>query len=109
MSAWYKSTKGRIGRHKAIVHSTTGELCIVGRYGEIWVHSDTHFAAVITSARISKKHLPKASHPVQAGDETLIRFPIADLTKWTKILRIVRSRELMIELVDKFGGMDAKT
>lgn len=107
MTAWYKSTKGRIGRYKAIAHHTTGELCIVGRYGEIWVHSDTHYAAVITSARISKKYLPKEQHPVQAGDETLIRFPNEDLPKWTKILKIVRSRELMLELVNKFGGTDA--
>jgi hypothetical protein len=98
MSDWYKPRDEKIGKHKAIKHRITGELALVGKYGEIWQVSDTHCVALIRSSRVAKKYLPEAYHPVQAGDETRWRFPISELAEWIKRLKITKNREGMIRM-----------
>lgn len=108
---WYKaSDKETIGGYKAIKNRTNGELVLIGHYGEIFQIDEKTFGAIIHSARVAKKYLPESKHPVQAGDEVLIRFSIDELPLWIKRLKVTRNREGMIEMSDwsAFAGDDEK-
>jgi hypothetical protein len=102
---WYKAgDKETMDNIKAIKNDVTGELALVGHYGEIWQVSPSTFAAVITSARVAKRYLPESRHPINPGDETRITFPASELATWIERLKITQNRNGMIRMADWFGN-----
>jgi hypothetical protein len=99
---WYKPVKDTIGKYKAIKNRVSGELALVGKYGEIWQYSDTHCCVVITSPRIAKLHLPESKHPILKGDEARHTFPIEELDRFVNIIRVSRNRNGMIKRAEKY-------
>ena len=79
------------------------EHTLVGEYGEIWENGDD-FKAVITSAEVAKKHLPKELHPIQKGDEVVVRFTKAEFEHYYKILKIRSKPETQIRLALNFSA-----
>lgn len=99
MKSQWIATDTRIGTRRAIYNTVSKEYEINGVYGYIWEYSSTHYRAIITSAKIARKHLPEQQWPTQKDDETLITFPKKDISKWIKILRISASPNLMLRRV----------
>lgn len=100
MTSWYKATEGRIKGRRTIKHSSTGEECLVGRYGEIWEVKKGLYGAVVTSARVANKYLPTK---IKDGEETLVRFTESDFETWCDRLGIFKHRSLMIKKANNFG------
>ena len=96
----WRVAEEKIGKWCAIKHSRSGELCLAGRYGEIWISSPTTYKAVITNARVANKHFGTA---LKQGEEMLHEFPITELSRWVKLLKIARQRVTMIKLAEGFG------
>ena len=88
------------GKFKTIKNKVSKEICLVGRYGQIWEYSDKEYACVVTSPRIAKKYLPETHHPVKKGDEILYRFPKNQLTMFVKILKIGKDITHMIKIME---------
>ena len=103
MSQWYKPKEAKMGKYKAIKNHVSGELNLVGRYGEIFMVNDTTCKAVITSSRVARKYLPPEKHPVNKDDEVVIQFPISELEEWIKRLKITSNRNGMIRMADWFS------
>ena len=88
MSSFWKESKNKLHTFKCIEHTVSGELALSGRYGEIWCADAFTCKAIIYSARVAKRFLPKDQHPVLPGDETLISFPVRDLPIWIDRLAV---------------------
>jgi hypothetical protein len=53
---WYRSTSSpTIAGYPCIKHKLTGELCIVGKHGEIWEYSETKLALMSHSTKVTNK------------------------------------------------------
>ena len=90
----------KFGKYKLIKSKVSGEVCLVGKYGNIWEYSKTHYACVITSNRVARKYLPEENWPIQKTDETLYRFPKEQLQIWAKILGVKKNRHQMIQIIE---------
>lgn len=99
-SDWYfADAKEKIGRYKCIKNRVTLETMLVGKYGEIWMHSDSVCCAWITSNIIINKYTaPKEKY--KAGEERIFKFPISELDNWVKILGVKNNRKGMIRKAD---------
>lgn len=89
MNHWKKSTL-RICGKLALKHSITNELCVFGKYGEIYQQDSGTITVLINNGQILNKHLkhllPEKTKYKQ-DDEMQITVPEAEFDKWSKIIR----------------------
>ena len=99
---WYKAADNeRIGPYRVIKHRITKELCLVGKYGEIWMYDENTCRAVITSAQVANRYL-QPTVPCRRGDEAIITFPLSDVVLWATRLKVTRERSVMIKRANRF-------
>lgn len=67
------------------------ELCLVGKYGEIWKYSATKARLYIYSTRIRNKF--------NDGNAQLV-FSSKDVDNWCKVLKVVRTRTTQAEIAN---------
>lgn len=83
---WYiPSVDGNIGKYKALKHKVTKERCLFGKHGEIWEYSSDTIAVLVKSHKIANKFTDNKAH---AGDESLFKAPLTDLSKWVKLIKV---------------------
>lgn len=88
MNNFWKPSKRLLGKFPCIEHTITGELSLTGKYGEIWLHDESTYKAIIFSHRITRRFLPKDKWAIGPIDEILIKFGAQDLSIWVERLRI---------------------
>ncbi len=100
-NSWYVAgATEKIGKYKCIKNTITGELNLVGKYGEIWLVNETTCAAWIHSAVAINKY----TNPIEKykkGEERVIKFSLNDLDKWVKILSVKNNRKGMIKRAEE--------
>ena len=77
-----------LGGHRCVQSKHSGELSLIGLYGEIWLKAEGRYGAVIFSHRVAKRYLPKRSRPIGLEDEVQVQFPVSDLNLWAERLRV---------------------
>ena len=82
-----------IGKHKALKHKKTRELCLFGKYGEIWMAGVDKIGVLIKSSRVASRYLGKSG---VLGDEFVIKLPLKELDKWIKILKVSKSLKIQL-------------
>lgn len=100
-SEWYfASPQETIGGYKCIKNSTTEELVLVGKSGEIYLYSSSVCCAWINSSSVINKFTaPKEKY--KKGEERIVKFPLNDIDKWVKILGVKNNRKGMIKRAEK--------
>lgn len=108
MSDWIKSDQ-KLGKWKAIRHKLTGELCLSGKYGEIWIKNSipgflfqnkVTYSAMLRAPLRSKLELISdrsgSFKSLKKGDEIVFSFDSSQLDEVAKALRIYKEYEPQI-------------
>lgn len=102
MSDWYfAGAKEDIGGYHGIKNRATQEIALVGMYGEIYMWNDTICAAWIHSHKIINNYTNPTERYKQY-EERVIKFPLSEIKKWVRILKVKKNRVDMIKKVEKF-------
>lgn len=105
MSEWRK-TGIKMGGFLCIKHKITSELCLSGKWGEIWLNSNDprNMYSCFSSGRISTSRLSKSlglKANIKDHSEAKFTFPEAFLPKAIKILQIPKSRPSQIRYAEQ--------
>lgn len=105
MRRQWERTKLKLCGYPQTRNRLTGELCLVGRYGEIWQYSETEYAAFISSPHAAKRisKIPNMDISIKRGEEAVVRFPTTQLNQICRALRIYKWLTHAIKAADEFG------
>jgi hypothetical protein len=101
MKTLWQPAKRLFAGLRCIEHQLTKELCLVGKYGEIWIHNESTFKAVIYSHRIIKRFLPRERWSVDALDEVIIDFESQELNTWVDRLLVPAKPYTQAEIANR--------
>ncbi len=99
---WTYSLMDSICGRKALHHKETRELSLGGKYGEVYIYSDSLLAARIVSHKVANKlarHYNKEPNN-HLGDESVIKFPYADINFVAKTLMIPKSQKTQLKYME---------
>lgn len=103
---WYiPITEDSMLGYKALKHRITKELCLFGRYGEMWQVSDTTYGVLIHSSAIAKKiaKLAKIDIPgkIDVNDEVVLNISAKLAPQIAKCLQIKKQLKSQLLIAKK--------
>ena len=106
-SQWLRSTE-KIGGKPCVQHSVTGEVALVGRYGEIWkLNNRGSYGVVILGPRVARRlgATIKQRGRIDFGDETIFTFTEKELPLVIRAIKPFRDQNEAILAANNFGKL----